>query len=108
MNKWTTESLAAAIKKFTEDHMEKGKERDYKQEARWFVAYHLASDMRECYMNKDWAHYVLEGMQPLTETDVDEFMNPEEMTDEGDKVTPMDRKDLMVMIRSFYGITTQE
>lgn len=105
MNKWTTQSLAAAIKKFTEDHVEKGKERDYEREARWFIAYHVAQEMHECYKIKDWADLLINGIPPLGESDVDEYLNPEGMGENGDETQPMDRKDLMVMIRGFYGIT---
>jgi len=49
-------------------------ERDYEADARWYVARHLADEMREDYTAKDWAHYVLEGMQPLTDEDVADFL----------------------------------
>lgn len=109
MNKWTTQSLAAAIKKFTEDHVKDMEEpRNYEDEARWFTAFQLAEEMREAYTTKDWAHLIKDGLQPMTEEAVDEQFNPVILTDDGDKVEPLDRKDMMVMIRSFYGIKLDE
>lgn len=54
-------------------------ERDYEADARWYVAYQMAENMRECYGMKDWAYCVLDGMQPLTDEDVhDCFFDEEE------------------------------
>lgn len=95
----TTKSLAQAIRKYTKGCLEDKPEaeRDYEQEARWFAAYQIASDMYETYTIKDWAHFVLNGMERLTETDVLEHFND---PDEG----PMSRLEIMHQIRNFYGV----
>ena len=64
-----TENVEWATSKLTER-----KERDYEADARWYVAMNLAAEMREDYTTKDWAHFVLEGMQPLTDEDVHDFL----------------------------------
>lgn len=56
----------------------KPRKRDFEEEARWFVSYQMACDMCETYRAKDWAHYVLEGMQPLTDEDVREWFQEED------------------------------
>lgn len=53
-------------------------ERDYEADARWYVAWHMAEDMRETYMVRDWAEFCLNGMQPLTDEDVKEWFWPED------------------------------
>jgi len=52
--------------------------RDYEEDARWYVAYQITADMRETYTTKDWAYFVLDGMQPLTDEDVREWFFPED------------------------------
>jgi len=52
--------------------------RDYEAEARWYVAWHMANDMHSSYTSKDWAYCVLDGMQPLSDEDVKEFLYPED------------------------------
>lgn len=52
--------------------------RNYEDEARWYVAVHLAEDMRTDHTTKDWAHFVMEGMQPLNDQDIYEFFYPED------------------------------
>lgn len=56
----------------------KPRERDYEDEARWYVAVQMASEMHSDHTVKDWAHYVLNGMQPLTDEDVKEWFWPED------------------------------
>lgn len=53
-------------------------ERDYEEDARWYTAYHMAENMREDYTVKDWAHYTLNGMQPLTDEDVHDWFHDED------------------------------
>jgi hypothetical protein len=45
---------------------------DFEAEARWYVAWHMADEMRDCYGTKDLAYYTLNGMEPLTDEDVRE------------------------------------
>jgi len=54
------------------------RKRDFEDEARWYVAYQLAQEYHECNTVKDWAHFMLNGMQPLTDEDVKEYFWPEE------------------------------
>lgn len=76
-------ALAIRIERATK-HIEmngndgKPRKRDYEDEARWYVAYQMAEDMRGDYTTKDWAHFVLDGMQPLTDEDVKEWFFPED------------------------------
>jgi hypothetical protein len=56
----------------------KPRKRDYEDEARWFTAYQMAENMRADYTSKDWAHYVMEGMQPLTDEDVKDWFYDED------------------------------
>ena len=76
------QALARKIEKVT-GHIKipcgKGKfeVRNHENEARWYVAYQIAELMREDYTTKDWAHFVLEGMQPLTDEDVKDHFYPE-------------------------------
>ena len=53
-------------------------ERNYEEDARWFTAYHMAENMRSDYTSKDWAYYVLDGMQPLTDEDVKDWFYDED------------------------------
>lgn len=57
-------------------------DRDYEADARWFVAQQLATEMVQDYKTKDWAHFVLEGMQPLTDEDVRDYLVEGTPTDE--------------------------
>lgn len=73
------------------------RKRDYEDEARWYVGYHIAQEMHSDHTVKDWAHYVIEGMQPLTDEDVKEFFWPED----GEEITGMpSHKEL---VRWFHG-----
>lgn len=59
----------------------KPRKRDYEDEARWYTAYHIAENMRADYTSKDWAHYVMEGMQPLTDEEVREWFQESETSE---------------------------
>lgn len=52
-------------------------DKDYDEEALRYVAYHIAEQMREDYRIWDWAHFVMEGMQPLSCEDVVDYFYPE-------------------------------
>jgi len=53
-------------------------EPDWEADAQWFVAYQMAEQMHSDHTVKDWAHYVLNGMEPLTDEDVKEWFWPED------------------------------
>jgi len=57
-------------------------ERDYEADARWYVALQLAIEMHDDHTVRDWAHCVLNGMQPLTDEDVEEYLVEGTPTDE--------------------------
>lgn len=108
MDNWTVKQLETVIETVTKEMKdppgEKGEPRDYNKEARWLVSYYIAEEMCESYRAKDWAHYVQEGMEPLTEKDITEWLNPEGMGESGDEVQPMEREYVMTLVREFYGI----
>ena len=52
-------------------------DKDYEREAIWWVSCQIAERMREDHTVKDWAHYVMEGMEALTVEDVSDFFYPE-------------------------------
>ena len=88
MTSKTIAEFAARIEKAT-SHIEfigndgSPRKRDYIDEAKWYVGYQIAAQMRDEYTVKDWAYYVVEGMQPLTDTDVLTWFEAEgEPTDE--------------------------
>jgi len=49
-------------------------ERDWEADALWYVARQLATEMMECYMSKDWAHCLLNGIQPLDDEAVYDYL----------------------------------
>ncbi len=54
------------------------RERNYEEEALWYVAVKLAEEYHGCNTIKDWAYFMLEGMEPLTDEGVREFFWPED------------------------------
>jgi len=94
--------LAALIEKHTEDYVPfiPYKKRDYEKEARWYAAHQIAEEMRQSYTTKDWADFVLNGMQPLTDEDVKLLFDPEET---GTIYWPSRAE-----LRRFYGLNPQE
>lgn len=94
--------LAALIEKHTKDYvlLHTNLPRNYEKEARWYAAYQIAEEMRECYTTRDWADFVLNGMQPLTDEDVKLLFDPEET---GTIYWPSRAE-----LRRFYGLNPQE
>ncbi len=50
------------------------REHDYEADARWYVAYNLAEEARDCNSARDWGHVFLNGMPPLTDEDVKDYL----------------------------------
>jgi hypothetical protein len=57
-------------------------ERDHEADARWYVAYNLAEEARDCNSARDWGHVFLNGMPPLTDEDVADYLIEGTPTDE--------------------------
>jgi hypothetical protein len=51
--------------------------RDYERDALWYTAYHIAEGMTDGMRTKDWAHFVLDGMEALSCQDVVDHFYPE-------------------------------
>lgn len=77
-------------------------ERDYEDDAKWFTSIQIASAMREDYTVKDWAHFVYNGMQPLTDVEVREHFQ-EQHEETGDPIGEPVWPDAMVIKRFFHG-----
>jgi len=73
----TIKEFAKRIEAATHD-LESSEPRNYEAEARWYAAYFIAEGMVSDHTTKDWAYFVLDGMQPLTDEDVRAFFDPEE------------------------------
>ena len=54
------------------------RQRDYEEEARWFVAYKLATDMYDSHTIKDWTHLVRHGCSPINESDLEDYYNEQD------------------------------
>ena len=77
-------------------------ERDYEEDARWFTSIQMASEMRETYRTKDWAHYVEEGMQPLDDNELREWFCVKD-EESGDPIGEPQWPEGMVIRRFFHG-----
>lgn len=53
-------------------------EPDWEADAKWYVACQIAEDMRDTNTVRDWAHFVLNGMEALTDEDVKDLFWPED------------------------------
>jgi uncharacterized Ntn-hydrolase superfamily protein len=63
--------------------------------ARWFVAYQIAKEMHDVNRLKDTAHLVMDGMMPLSHSDMQQWF------DEGNTG---DEAELMVKLRRHFGL----